>query len=145
MAAIGVHLGATCACAAVYKVRAGGRSGGSAWVSVPPAAPLGGEAPPTGSRLGLPLSLFPGWPRRCGRQRCRGPGHSRGGGVLGERGGEAAPPRGAVGRGALSAAQLFISCFPFFFVQVVGLAAKQSRIRNISNTVVKVKQILGRR
>ncbi|XP_010167336.1 heat shock 70 kDa protein 14, partial [Antrostomus carolinensis] len=27
---------------------------------------------------------------------------------------------------------------------VVGLAAKQSRIRNISNTVVKVKQILGR-
>lgn len=46
MAAIGVHLGATCACAAVYKVRAGGRSGGSAWVSVPPAAPLGGEAPP---------------------------------------------------------------------------------------------------
>lgn len=32
-----------------------------------------------------------------------------------------------------------------FFIQVVGLAAKQSRIRNISNTVVKVKQILGRR
>uniref|UniRef100_A0A671FUG4 Heat shock protein family A (Hsp70) member 14 n=1 Tax=Rhinolophus ferrumequinum TaxID=59479 RepID=A0A671FUG4_RHIFE len=29
--------------------------------------------------------------------------------------------------------------------EVVGLAAKQSRIRNISNTVVKVKQILGRR
>ncbi|NWI72401.1 HSP7E protein, partial [Dryoscopus gambensis] len=28
--------------------------------------------------------------------------------------------------------------------EVVGLAAKQSRIRNISNTVVKVKQILGR-
>lgn len=28
--------------------------------------------------------------------------------------------------------------------QVVGLAAKQSRIRNISSTVVKVKQILGR-
>jgi hypothetical protein len=28
---------------------------------------------------------------------------------------------------------------------VVGLAAKQSRIRNISNTVMKVKQILGRR
>lgn len=31
------------------------------------------------------------------------------------------------------------------FTQVVGLAAKQSRIRNVSNTVVKVKQILGRR
>ncbi|GAB5573307.1 heat shock-related 70 kDa protein 2 [Prionailurus iriomotensis] len=29
--------------------------------------------------------------------------------------------------------------------EVVGLAAKQSRIRNISNTVMKVKQILGRR
>uniref|UniRef100_G1N0P8 Heat shock protein family A (Hsp70) member 14 n=1 Tax=Meleagris gallopavo TaxID=9103 RepID=G1N0P8_MELGA len=29
-------------------------------------------------------------------------------------------------------------------IGVVGLAAKQSRIRNISNTVVKVKQILGR-
>uniref|UniRef100_A0A5F9DTG6 Uncharacterized protein n=1 Tax=Oryctolagus cuniculus TaxID=9986 RepID=A0A5F9DTG6_RABIT len=29
--------------------------------------------------------------------------------------------------------------------EVVGLAAKQSRIRNISNTVIKVKQILGRR
>ncbi|KAF3818707.1 hypothetical protein GH733_012124, partial [Mirounga leonina] len=28
--------------------------------------------------------------------------------------------------------------------EVVGLAAKQSRIRNISNTVMKVKQILGR-
>uniref|UniRef100_A0A8D0H533 Heat shock protein family A (Hsp70) member 14 n=1 Tax=Sphenodon punctatus TaxID=8508 RepID=A0A8D0H533_SPHPU len=28
--------------------------------------------------------------------------------------------------------------------EVVGLAAKQSRIRNISNTVVKVKEILGR-
>ncbi|XP_062066476.1 heat shock 70 kDa protein 14 [Lepus europaeus] len=28
--------------------------------------------------------------------------------------------------------------------EVVGLAAKQSRIRNISNTVIKVKQILGR-
>lgn len=28
---------------------------------------------------------------------------------------------------------------------MVGLAAKQSRIRNISSTVVKVKQILGRR
>ncbi|KAL6077229.1 hypothetical protein STEG23_037684 [Scotinomys teguina] len=28
--------------------------------------------------------------------------------------------------------------------QVVGLAAKQSRIRNVSSTVVKVKQILGR-
>ncbi|XP_019364881.1 PREDICTED: heat shock 70 kDa protein 14 [Gavialis gangeticus] len=28
--------------------------------------------------------------------------------------------------------------------EVVGLAAKQSRVRNISNTVVKVKQILGR-
>lgn len=35
--------------------------------------------------------------------------------------------------------------FFFFSMQVVGLAAKQSRIRNISNTVVKVKQILGRR
>lgn len=32
-----------------------------------------------------------------------------------------------------------------FVVQVVGLAAKQSRIRNVSSTVVKVKQILGRR
>uniref|UniRef100_A0A8C6DCP7 Uncharacterized protein n=1 Tax=Moschus moschiferus TaxID=68415 RepID=A0A8C6DCP7_MOSMO len=29
--------------------------------------------------------------------------------------------------------------------EVVGLAAKQSRIRNISNSVMKVKQILGRR
>ncbi|XP_021071158.1 heat shock 70 kDa protein 14 isoform X3 [Mus pahari] len=29
--------------------------------------------------------------------------------------------------------------------QVVGLAAKQSRIRHVSSTVVKVKQILGRR
>ncbi|XP_012658816.1 heat shock 70 kDa protein 14 isoform X2 [Otolemur garnettii] len=29
--------------------------------------------------------------------------------------------------------------------EIVGLAAKQSRIRNISNTVMKVKQILGRR
>uniref|UniRef100_A0A8C0FZ64 Heat shock protein 70 n=1 Tax=Chelonoidis abingdonii TaxID=106734 RepID=A0A8C0FZ64_CHEAB len=29
--------------------------------------------------------------------------------------------------------------------EVVGLAAKQSRVRNIANTVVKVKQILGRR
>ena len=28
--------------------------------------------------------------------------------------------------------------------EVVGLAAKQSRIRNISNTVMKVKKILGR-
>lgn len=28
--------------------------------------------------------------------------------------------------------------------EVVGLAAKQSRIRNISNSVMKVKQILGR-
>lgn len=28
---------------------------------------------------------------------------------------------------------------------VVGLAAKQSRIRNISNSVMKIKQILGRR
>uniref|UniRef100_A0A8I5NS48 Heat shock 70 kDa protein 14 n=1 Tax=Papio anubis TaxID=9555 RepID=A0A8I5NS48_PAPAN len=28
--------------------------------------------------------------------------------------------------------------------EIVGLAAKQSRIRNISNTVMKVKQILGR-
>uniref|UniRef100_A0A8C9AJ56 Heat shock protein family A (Hsp70) member 14 n=1 Tax=Prolemur simus TaxID=1328070 RepID=A0A8C9AJ56_PROSS len=29
--------------------------------------------------------------------------------------------------------------------EIVGLAAKQSRIRNISNTVMKVKRILGRR
>lgn len=28
---------------------------------------------------------------------------------------------------------------------VVGLAGKQSRIRNISNSVMKIKQILGRR
>ncbi|XP_077194106.1 heat shock 70 kDa protein 14 isoform X2 [Paroedura picta] len=31
-----------------------------------------------------------------------------------------------------------------FFLQVVGLAAKQNRVRNLSNTVVKVKQVLGR-
>ncbi|RVE56271.1 hypothetical protein OJAV_G00219650 [Oryzias javanicus] len=29
--------------------------------------------------------------------------------------------------------------------QIVGLAAKQGRIRNAANTVVKVKQMLGRR
>ncbi|XP_013929110.1 PREDICTED: heat shock 70 kDa protein 14-like [Thamnophis sirtalis] len=29
--------------------------------------------------------------------------------------------------------------------EVVGLAAKQNWVRNLSNTVVKVKQILGRR
>lgn len=55
-------------------------------------------------------------------------------------------PRCGGGReGALSATQLFLPSCPLFSVQVVGLAAKQSRIRNISNTVVKVKQILGRR
>lgn len=32
-----------------------------------------------------------------------------------------------------------------FFFQVVGLAAKQNRVRNLSNTVMKVKQVLGRR
>lgn len=48
---------------------------------------------------------------------------------------------GGGGKRALPATQLL----HLFFVQVVGLAAKQSRIRNISNTVVKVKQILGRR
>lgn len=50
---------------------------------------------------------------------------------------------GGEGGGARPGAHLV---FVFLFsVQVVGLAAKQSRIRNISNTVVKVKQILGRR
>lgn len=40
-----------------------------------------------------------------------------------------------------------ITCIIMYIAlfQVVGLAAKQSRIRNISNTVMKVKQILGRR
>lgn len=39
----------------------------------------------------------------------------------------------------------YMHCNILLFFQVVGLAAKQSRIRNISNTVMKVKQILGRR
>jgi len=29
-------------------------------------------------------------------------------------------------------------------MQIVGIAAKQGRVRNAANTVVKVKQLLGR-
>lgn len=54
---------------------------------------------------------------------------------------EVRPRSAAVGRGCAWGLLLLFPCF----IQVVGLAAKQSRIRNVSNTVVKVKQILGRR
>lgn len=30
-------------------------------------------------------------------------------------------------------------------LQIVGIAAKQGRVRNAANTVVRVKQVLGRR
>ena len=42
--------------------------------------------------------------------------------------------------------QLLLAFFAYSInEEVVGLAAKQSRIRNISNSVMKVKHILGRR
>lgn len=90
------------------------------------------------------VPLPAGWPRRRGRQRRRGQGHSCGRGFLGERGGEA-PLLGGGGEGGGARPGAHLVFVFLFSVQVVGLAAKQSRIRNISNTVVKVKQILGRR
>lgn len=33
----------------------------------------------------------------------------------------------------------------FCLMQIVGIAAKQGQVRNAANTVVKVKQVLGRR
>lgn len=35
--------------------------------------------------------------------------------------------------------------FNINILQIVGIAAKQGRVRNAANTVVKVKQVLGRR
>lgn len=40
---------------------------------------------------------------------------------------------------------LLIPCGLFVCLQIVGIAAKQGQVRNAANTVVKVKQVLGRR
>ncbi|XP_071456053.1 heat shock 70 kDa protein 14 isoform X4 [Marmota flaviventris] len=97
MAAIGVHLGCTSACVAVYKVRRRGR-----WAM--------------DFMSGTPFSA-PSYTQ-----------DGRAGVVANDAGDRVTPAVVAYSENE----------------EVVGLAAKQSRIRNISNTVMKVKQILGR-
>lgn len=76
----------------------------------------------------ISLSISPGWPRRRGRQRRRGQGHSCGCGVLGERGGEAAPPRGGCGEEEGRGLCLLLSfSFTFHSGCWLGCEAKQDK------------------